>query len=105
MRGAAGQGSVPVAPGVQRRRHERRGGAAGEHHFPRQALPVQPGASVPAGARGPVPEAEVPLVPRPGGAVIAAWGGSQPEVHGETVEKECPSITRRRSQDAAAEDM
>lgn len=53
---------VPVAPGCQCRRHERR--STREHHFAGQTFPVQPDAAVPAGARsGKVPETKVQILP------------------------------------------
>lgn len=70
VRGAASQGPATVATGDQCRGHDCRR-PTWKHHLPCQTLPVQSGAPVPARARsGQVPEAEVPLVPRPGGAVI-----------------------------------
>lgn len=69
VRGAARPGPVPLGPGDRRRGPQRR--RPREHHVPRQALPVRPGAPLPAGpGGGQVPEAEVTLVPRPGGPVI-----------------------------------
>lgn len=83
MRREASQGPPPLAPGVQRGGHDRRRWTR-EHHLPRQTFPVQPGASVPARARGgQVHEAEVPLVPRPGGPVMGLRG----EFHGQIVNR------------------
>lgn len=71
VRCAASQGPASVAPGDKCRGHEWRR-PAWKHHLPCQTLPVQPGAPVPARAwSGQVPEAEVPLVPWLGGAVIS----------------------------------
>lgn len=78
VRCAASEGPAPMAPRDQCRGHMRRR-PAWEHHLPCQTFPVQPGAPVPAGTRGgQVHEAEVPLMPRPGGAVTGAsisWPG------------------------------
>lgn len=71
VRRAASQRSAAVAPGIQRGGHVRRRSAR-EHHLACQTLPHQPDAAVPAReGSGQVPETEVPLVPRLGGAVTA----------------------------------
>lgn len=83
VRRAARQGSAPLGSGVLCRGLIR-WRPTREHHLPCQTLPVQSGAALPARARGgQVHEAEVPLVPRPRGAVtrrlnggwLAGWDG------------------------------